>query len=87
VALAAADRAVVTHVYPAREDPLPGVTGKLVVERLAEARPGMTVGWAPSLEDAAALAAAFSRPGDLVLTIGAGDIDRAGPLILAGLDD
>jgi UDP-N-acetylmuramate--alanine ligase len=85
VALAAADRVVVTDVYAAREDPLPGVTGKLVVERLTEVRPGMTVGWAPSLEDAAALAATFSRPGDLVLTIGAGDVDRAGPLILAGL--
>ena len=77
-ALAAADQVVVTDVYAAREEPLPGVTGKLLVERLAEVRPGMTVGWGPSLEEAAELAAGLCRPGDLVLTIGAGDVDRAG---------
>jgi UDP-N-acetylmuramate--alanine ligase len=84
-ALAAADEVVVTEIYPAREEPLPGVSAKLIVERLAERRPGMVVGWAPGLEDAAALAAMRSRAGDLVLTIGAGDVDRAGPLILAAL--
>jgi UDP-N-acetylmuramate--alanine ligase len=84
-ALSAADQVVVTDVYAAREDPLPGVTGKLLVEWLAELRPGMTVGWAPSLEEAAELAAGLCRPGDLLLTIGAGDVDRAGPLILEGL--
>jgi len=82
VALAAADAACVTDVYPAREAPLPGVTGKLVTDHLAELRPGMTVGWAPRLEDAAALLAAQARAGDLLLTIGAGDVDRASPLVL-----
>ena len=81
-ALAAADDAVVCDVYPAREKPLPGVTGKLVAERLSELRPGLPVGWAPRLEDAAALAAGRARGGDIVLTIGAGDVDRAGPMIL-----
>jgi UDP-N-acetylmuramate--alanine ligase len=57
------------------------VTGKLVVDRLSEARPGMRVGWAPELPDAAALVASFARPGDLVLTIGAGDVDLALPLL------
>jgi UDP-N-acetylmuramate--alanine ligase len=80
-ALAAADRAVVTEVYRAREEPIPGVSGKLVVDRLAERRPGMTVGWAPRVEDAATLVAAFARPGDLVLTVGAGDVDAALPLV------
>jgi UDP-N-acetylmuramate--alanine ligase len=84
-ALAAADRVALTDIYAAREEPMPGVTGKLLVERLAELRPGMTVGWAPALEDAAGLAAELSRPGDLVLTIGAGDVDRAGPMILERL--
>jgi UDP-N-acetylmuramate--alanine ligase len=81
-ALAAADEAIVCDVYPAREEPIAGVSGKLVVERLAELRPGRSVGWAPRLEDAALLAAERARPGDLVLTIGAGDVDRAGPLLL-----
>jgi UDP-N-acetylmuramate--alanine ligase len=80
-ALARADIACVTEIYPAREEPISGVTGKLVVDRLSEARPGMRVGWAPELRDAAALIASFARPGDLVLTIGAGDVDSALPLI------
>ena len=85
VALAAADAACLTDVYPAREASVPGVTGKLVADRLAELRPGMPVGWAPRLEDAAALVAGQARPGDLILTVGAGDVDRAGPLVLERL--
>jgi UDP-N-acetylmuramate--alanine ligase len=80
-ALALADIACVTDIYPAREEALPGVTGKLVVDRLSEHRPGMRVGWAPGLHDAAALVASFARPGDLVLTVGAGDVDSVLPLI------
>jgi UDP-N-acetylmuramate--alanine ligase len=84
-ALAAADAVCVTEIYPAREDPLPGVTGRLVVDELAGLRPGMRIGWAPSLEDAAGLVAGWARPGDTVLTLGAGDVDRAAPLILEAL--
>ncbi len=84
-ALTAADAVCVTAVYAAREEPVAGVTGKLVVDALAEARPGMPLGWAPALEDAAAIVAGWARPGDLVLTVGAGDVDRTGPLILAAL--
>ena len=84
-ALTAADAACVTDVYIAREEPLPGVTGKLVAEAAAEARLGMPVGWAPTIEEGARLVAAWARPGDLVLTVGAGDVDRAGPLILEAL--
>ena len=46
-ALASADIAAVTEIYRARENPVEGVSGKLVVDALAEARPGMTVGWTP----------------------------------------
>ena len=60
-ALAAADAAVVTEIYAAREEPVAGISGKVIVDRLAEARPGMPVGWAPRLDDAARLAA--SSPG------------------------
>ena len=51
-ALAAADVVAVTDVYPAREEPVEGVTGKLVVDALADLRPGMLVGWTPSVETA-----------------------------------
>jgi UDP-N-acetylmuramate--alanine ligase len=81
-ALAAADAVCVTEIYAAREEPLPGVTGKLIVDELAQVRPGMRLGWAPALEDAARLVAAWARAGDVVLTLGAGDVDRAAMLIL-----
>ena len=85
VALAGADAVCVVDVYPAREEPLPGVSGKLIVERLAEVRPGMRVAWTPRLEDAVPLVAGWARPGDTVLTLGAGDVDRAAPLLLEAL--
>ena len=84
-ALAGADAVCVTEIYPAREEPLPGVTGRLIVDELARLRPGMPIGWAPSLADAAVIVAAWARPGDTVLTLGAGDVDRAAPLILEAL--
>ncbi len=84
-ALATADVVAVTDVYPAREEPLPGVTGKLVVDALTELRPGMPIGWTPSVDDGARFVARRARPGDLVLTVGAGDVERAAELVLAAL--
>jgi UDP-N-acetylmuramate--alanine ligase len=84
-ALAGADAACVTEIYPAREAPLAGVSGRLIVDELARLRPGMSIGWAPRLEDAARLVAAWARPGDTVITLGAGDVDGAAPLILEAL--
>jgi UDP-N-acetylmuramate--alanine ligase len=84
-ALAAADAVAVTDVYPAREEPVEGVHGKLVADALAAERPGMPIAWAPSLEDGARFLARRARRGDLVLTIGAGDVERAAPLILEEL--
>jgi UDP-N-acetylmuramate--alanine ligase len=84
-ALAAADAVAVTRVYAAREEPVPGVEGTLVVEELASERAGMPIGWMPELEDAVRFLARRARPGDIVLTIGAGDVERAGPLLLEEL--
>jgi UDP-N-acetylmuramate--alanine ligase len=82
VALAAADAVCVVDVYPAREQALPGVTGKLIVDELARVRPGMRIGWAPAVEDGARLVASWSRPGDVLVTLGAGDVDRGAELLL-----
>ncbi len=60
-ALAAADAACVTEVYAAREEP--SVSGRSVVAALSEARPGMAIGWAPALEDAAHIVAGWARSG------------------------
>ena len=80
-ALGLADEVFVLDVYAAREDPEPGVTGELV----ARAVPG---GRAVFLPDAAAVpgtVADTARPGDLILTMGAGDVTAQGPLIVAAL--
>ena len=84
-ALAAADAVCVTEIYPAREEPIPGVTGRLIVDELARLRPGMRIGWAPQLDDAVSIVSSWARPGDTVLTLGAGDVERAGPLLLVAL--
>jgi UDP-N-acetylmuramate--alanine ligase len=84
-ALAAADVVAVTDVYPARETPIEGVTGKLVVDALAERRPGMLVAWTPSVEEGARFLVDVVRPGDCVVTIGAGDVDRGAATLLETL--
>jgi UDP-N-acetylmuramate--alanine ligase len=81
-ALSAADAVCVTDVYAAREEPVEGVTGRLVVAHLA---PHVRAGWAPTVEGGVRVLAAWARPGDLVLTVGAGDVDRAGPLLVEAL--
>jgi UDP-N-acetylmuramate--alanine ligase len=73
-------------VYPAREQPAEGVTGKLVVDAVCDARPGFAPGWTPRLEQGAVFVARRARTSDLVLTVGAGDVDRAARLVLAELD-
>ncbi|MFC3981187.1 UDP-N-acetylmuramate--L-alanine ligase [Streptosporangium jomthongense] len=83
VALGLADEAVVLDVYGAREDPEPGVSGAMVAERVP--LPGEQVVYAPQRESVPALVAGRARPGDIVLTMGAGDVTELGPLIVAEL--
>jgi UDP-N-acetylmuramate--alanine ligase len=84
-ALSAADAVAVTDIYAARERDGDSVSGKLIVDAVSEARAGMRVGWMPSLEDGARWVASLARPGDLVLAVGAGDVDSAVPLVLEAL--
>jgi len=78
-ALAAADDVAVTDVYPARERSVPGVTGKLVVDALSDL--GSLPAWTPSVEQGAARLGARARGGDVLLVLGAGDVDRAVDLL------
>ena len=55
------------------------------VDELARLRPGSTPGWMPSVADGADFLTRRARPGDVAITIGAGDVDRAGPLLLEHL--
>jgi UDP-N-acetylmuramate--alanine ligase len=72
--LASADVVVVTDVYGAGEPPMPGVTGKLVVDGLAEFAPTKRVAYLPKRQDVIQYLVGALRPGDLVLTLGAGDV-------------
>ncbi len=72
-----------TEIYPARERPVAGVTAKLVVDALTQFRPGMPVAYQPQLEDAAEYLRTRVGEGDVVLTVGAGDVRRVGDLLLA----
>ncbi|MGH3320218.1 MAG: UDP-N-acetylmuramate--L-alanine ligase [Streptosporangiaceae bacterium] len=79
--LALADDVVVMDVYPAREDPEPGVSGALVAEALQLA--AEHVSYEPAWPAVAKAVADRARRGDLVVTIGAGDVTRIGPQVLA----
>jgi UDP-N-acetylmuramate--alanine ligase len=77
-ALALADVVVVAGVYPAREraDDFPGVSGLLVAQAAADAAAGRPVWWLPELDRAASMLAAELSERDLLVTLGAGDVDR-----------
>jgi UDP-N-acetylmuramate--alanine ligase len=80
-ALGLADEVIVMDVYAAREDPEPGVTGALVADAVPDGRAQFVADRASVPEAAAAMA----KPGDMILTMGAGDVTVLGPLILAVL--
>jgi UDP-N-acetylmuramate--alanine ligase len=77
-ALALADVVVVLDVYPARElgADFPGVSGLLVAQAAADAAGGRSVWWLPSHEEAERFLENELREGDLLVTLGAGDVDR-----------
>ncbi|WP_030144924.1 UDP-N-acetylmuramate--L-alanine ligase [Spirillospora albida] len=82
-ALGLAEIAVVLDVYGAREDPEPGVTGALI----ADAVPAATLTrYVPVRDEVPGAVADVARPGDIVVTLGAGDVTRLGPRILERLD-
>jgi len=85
VALEAADAVAVADVSGASEPRPDGVSGKLVVDALAELRPGMPLAWTPELADAAAFVAHRARPGDVILAQGADDVIQAVPTVLESL--
>jgi UDP-N-acetylmuramate--alanine ligase len=84
-ALAQADVAVALDVYPAREraEDFSGITGRLIAESAADHGGGGPVFWLPTLQIAEAVLAPRLRPGDLVLVMGAGDVDALGRALVA----
>ena len=84
-ALADADAVFLTEIYPAREQPIDGVTASLIESAMN--RSGGTLAWRGERHELAAALQRAVRSGDVVLTIGAGDITRTGPELLARLTE
>jgi UDP-N-acetylmuramate--alanine ligase len=82
--LAGADVVAVADVYAARERG-GDVRGKLVVDATSDARRGARVGWMPDVAEGARWLASLARAGDVVLTVGAGSVDEAVPVLLEAL--
>jgi UDP-N-acetylmuramate--alanine ligase len=83
----AADAVLVTEVYGAGEMPQPGVNGKLIVDAICETRGHPEVYYIPQQDAIPAVLQNVSRRGDLVLTLGAGDISKAGEDLLGMLEE
>jgi len=81
-ALGLADVAIVTDIVAPRDAPREGVSGKLVVDSLP---PHVRAGWAPTPAQAAELALAWARPGDLVITFGVGEPWKIAQAVVEGL--
>jgi UDP-N-acetylmuramate--alanine ligase len=86
-AFASADAVLVTEVYGAGEMPQPGVNGKLIVDSICEARNHPDVYYIPQRDDIPKVLREVSERGDVVLTLGAGDISSAGEELLVLLED
>jgi UDP-N-acetylmuramate--alanine ligase len=85
-ALAGADVVVVLEVYPAREraGDFPGVSGLMIAEAVADAAPGKPVYWLPQAAAAREILDRMLGPGELLLVMGAGDIDELGRGLVDG---
>ena len=83
-AFADADSLFLLDIYAASEKPIEGVTADALTHRIAEAG-HRTARYIPSFADAAAAAAAAAQPGDMILTLGAGNVSQLGPMILEKL--
>jgi UDP-N-acetylmuramate--alanine ligase len=84
-ALALADACAVLDIYPAREDPIPGVTSDLIIEAARAA--GADVTAVHDKAEVPDVIAGMAKTGDLVLTMGAGDVTDLGPRILDRLNE
>ncbi len=82
---AAADQVVVTDIYASGEQPVPGVTGKLIVDAVLAEQPFLPVAYLPRRDDLVSYLRTSLRPGDLCLTLGAGDLTSLPDELIAAL--
>ena len=84
-AMGGCDLAIITDIFGAREEPEPGISGKLVVDSALRWEPAANIAYIPKPRDIVPLLLRDLRPGDIVLTIGAGDIFKVGEDLLTAL--
>jgi UDP-N-acetylmuramate--alanine ligase len=77
-----ADSVVVLPIYAASEEPIAGITAELLVDRIEDAG----ASYAPDFGAAVAAVVKSAKPGDLIMTLGAGNVSQLAPMILAGLE-
>ncbi len=80
-----ADSVLVLDIYPASEPPIPGITGEMLADRIAE-RGGQEALYVSSFAEATQLASRAAKPGDMILTLGAGSIWQLGPQVVEALE-
>jgi UDP-N-acetylmuramate--alanine ligase len=78
--LSQADRTVLLEVYAASEKAIPGVSSQLIVDQMTRGE------FIPNFIDATQTLIESAQPGDVILTLGAGDVSSLAPIIVAGLD-
>lgn len=82
-ALALADEVVLADIFAAREDPMPGVTSAVIGDKLVDLGANVTLCEGAPVAEAAQVAAALAKPEDLVVLIGAGDVDQGAPAVMS----
>src|SRR6478752_4248064 len=82
-AFVGADQVVLTDVCGFHESPIPGITGELLVHAVLDAHPATRLAYIPHRSDLAELVPRFARPGDVILTLGGGDITNLPDELLA----
>jgi UDP-N-acetylmuramate--alanine ligase len=82
-----ADLAVITDIYPSGDAPIPGVTGKLVVDAILDAHPRQRVAWLPHRADLVDFLAKELRAGDVCISMGCGDVASLPSEVLAELTE
>jgi UDP-N-acetylmuramate--alanine ligase len=75
-----ADHAILLEIYPASESVIPGVSSSLITEKMQH---GVFL---PNFLEAAEAMISMAKPGDVILTLGAGDVNSLAPIIIAGLE-
>ena len=85
-AFESADTIIITQLYSAHEEPIEGVSGRLVYDEVRANNPGKPVFYAETLDEALAVAVENVRPGDALMTMGAGTVTTLGPRILEALE-